>query len=198
MNKQVEQNRRTYLQRVEFYRGFGYDLEKERDFILDCALPVAGDILEIGTGKGHFALALAKRGFFCVSVDINTQEQRIALLNLSYFGLQDKVSLRTGNAECLDFPDRSFDVIFSVNVFHHLERPQAVLEEIIRLLRPRGKIVLADFTDKGLEMINACHTHEGRTHDHFKHRLDEARDYLAAKGFPVSERHSLAQRVIIA
>ncbi len=198
MDKQILENHQKYLERVDFYRSFGYDLEKERDFILDSALPVSGKILEIGTGKGHFALALAKRGFSFASIDISRQEQEIAMLNLRYSGLEKQAVFKIENAERLSFPDRDFDVIFSINVFHHLENPAAVLDEIIRLLRPGGKVVLADFSAKGLEIINACHTREGRTHDYFKHRLDEAKDFFVKKGFEVKESQSHAQRVVIA
>ncbi|MBU1726417.1 MAG: class I SAM-dependent methyltransferase [Candidatus Omnitrophica bacterium] len=198
MDKEVLENHKRYLERINFYRNFGYDLEKERDFILDKSLPVVGKILEIGTGKGHFALSLAKRGFSFVSIDISEEEQRIAKLNLQYFGLEKQAIFRIENAEHLSFPDQSFDSICSVNVFHHLENPVAVLNEIVRLLRPGGKAFLSDFNEKGLEIINECHTREGRKHDYFKHRLEEAKKYFINKGFIVKEFQSEAQRVIVA
>ena len=198
MEKEVLENHERYLERVNFYRSKGYDLEKERDFILDKSLPISGEILEIGTGKGHFALALAKRGFNFTSIDISKEEQEIAMLNLRYFGLEKKVVLKIEDATHLNFSDQSFNTIFSINVFHHLEKPQAVLDEIIRLLRNGGKAILSDFNDKGLEIINACHTAEGRTHDYFKHRLSEAKDYFIMKGFTVKEYQSQVQKVLIA
>lgn len=194
----LEENHKQYLERLRFYRSFDYDLEKERDFILDKSLPISGEILEIGTGKGHFALALAKRGFSFISIDISNQEQEIAMLNIKYFGLEKNVIFKIENAEHLSFPDQGFDVIFSVNVFHHLEKPLTVLDEMARLLRPAGKAVLSDFNEKGLEIINKCHTHEGRTHDYFKHRLDEAKNYFVNNGFDIKEFQSGVQKVIIA
>jgi len=193
----LEENHKKYLERVEFYRSFGYDLEKERGFILDRSLPVSGDILEIGTGKGHFALALAKRGFKFTSIDISEEEQSIAKLNIQYYRLENQVNFRIENAEGLSFPDHSFDVIFSVNVFHHLKRIDVVLDEIVRLLQHGGKVILADFNTKGLAIINECHTREGRTHDYFTHDLNEARDYFFNKGFEINEFQSKTQRVII-
>ena len=198
MDNEVFENHKRYLKRVNFYRSFGYDLEKERDFILDKSLPISGKILEIGTGKGHFALVLARRGFDFISIDISKEEQEIARLNLQYFGLDKQVSFRIEDAESLSFPDGSFDAIFSVNVFHHLKNPSAVLGEISRLLRPAGKVALSDFTAKGLEIINLCHTQEGRKHDYFKHRISEAKDYFVNKGFNVNECQSEVQKVIIA
>lgn len=194
----LEENHKKYLERLRFYRSFGYDLEKERDFILDKSLPISGEILEIGTGKGHFALALAKRGFSFISVDMSAQEQEIAVLNIKYFGLEKNVVFKIENAEHLSFQDKGFDVIFSINVFHHLEKPLAVLDEITRLLRPAGKVVLSDFNEKGLEIINRCHTHEGRTHDYFKNRLKDAEDYFVHKGFTIDKYQSEAQSMVIA
>ena len=198
MEREILENYKKYLERINFYRNFGYDLEKERDFILDKSLPIPGKILEIGTGKGHFALALAKRGFNFTSIDMSEEEQKVAKLNIQYHGLDKQVIFRIENAQNLSFPSNSFDVVFSINVFHHLEMPKVVLNEIVRLLRPAGKVVLSDFNAKGLEIINACHAHEGRVHDYFKHDLDEAKDYFANKGFDVHEFQSEVQKVIVA
>ncbi len=197
MEKEVLENHKRYLERVNYYRSFGYDLEKEREFILDKSLPISGEILEIGTGKGHFALALAKRGFNFTSIDISKDEQEIAMLNLCYSGLEKQAILKIEDAERLSFLNSSFDTIFSINVFHHLERPLVVLDEIIRLLRHGGKVVLSDFSDKGLEIINACHTNEGRTHDYFKNRLEEAKKYFIDKGFTINDCASTVQSVLI-
>ncbi len=198
MEYEVLENHKRYLERVNFYRSHGYDLEKERDFILNKSLPISKEILEIGTGKGHFTLALAKRGYSFISIDISMQEQEIAMLNLRYFGLEKQVVLKIEDAAVLSFPDQSFNTIFSINVFHHLKKPQAVLGQIIRLLRNGGKVVLSDFSNKGLEIINACHTSEGRRHDYFKHRLNEAKEYFIAAGFNVKKVQSEVQEVLIA
>ncbi len=198
MEKEVLENHKRYLERVSFYRSNGYDLEKERDFILDKSLPISGEILEIGTGKGHFALALAKSGYNFTSIDISLQEQEIAMLNFRYFGLENQVTFKIEDAARMSFSDQSFNVIFSINVFHHLEKSLAVLEEINCLLRNGGKAVLSDFSDKGLEIINACHTAEGRKHDYFKHRLNEAKEYFIRKGFKIMEYQSQVQKVLIA
>jgi ubiquinone/menaquinone biosynthesis C-methylase UbiE len=120
------------------------------------------------------------------------------MLNLRYFGLENQVIFKIEDAARMSFSDQSFNVIFSINVFHHLEKSLAVLDEINRLLRNDGKVVLSDFSDKGLEIINACHTAEGRTHDYFKHRLNEAKEYFIRKGFKIMEYQSQVQKVLIA
>jgi len=195
---EVLENHRRYGERLDFYRGSGYDLEKERELIIDGSLPFSGRILEIGTGKGHFTLALAKRGFYLTTVDISAEEQRTARLNLRYYGLEDRVAWCTEDAGGLSFPDGSFDVIFSVNVFHHLEQPAKALDEMSRVLRPAGKIILADFNARGFEIINECHAKEGRVHDRSKHDLTEAKAYLESIGYDVGGFESEVQRTIVA
>ena len=49
-----------------------------RKFIFDKSQPIFGDILEVGTGKGHFALILAQEGCYFTSVDISEEEQKFA------------------------------------------------------------------------------------------------------------------------
>ena len=107
MENKVLENHKLYLERVNFYRSFGYDLELERDFIIDKSLPILGEILEIGTGKGHFALALAKRGYTFKSIDISRQDQEVALLNLRYFKLEKNVSLSIEDACFLSFRSKA-------------------------------------------------------------------------------------------
>ncbi|MBN1522542.1 MAG: class I SAM-dependent methyltransferase, partial [Candidatus Aureabacteria bacterium] len=123
MENRVAENHRRYRERKETYKCFGYDIEKERQFILEKARPLNGSILEVGTGKGYFTIALAREGFCFTSVDISEDEQSFARLNLKYYGLQDQVFFLAMDASSLGFEKGSFDVIFSINMMHHLDDP---------------------------------------------------------------------------
>lgn len=198
MNKEVLENHKRYLARKELYKSFGYDIDKERAFIIDKAQPIYGDILEAGTGKGHFALALAKEGYRFTTFDISEQEQKFARLNLKYFGLDHLVDFRIENGESLSFKDKSFDIIFSINTFHHLVNPYKVLDELIRLLSFEGKLVLSDFTKEGMALMDKIHASEGRTHEISKVALSDIEQYLITKGFRVDKVNSTFQKVLIA
>ena len=52
-NELVE-NHKRFLERIELYRQHGYDFDLERSFVIEKALPISGNILEAGTGKGYF------------------------------------------------------------------------------------------------------------------------------------------------
>ena len=198
MDKEVLENHKIYLERKKLYQSFGYDVEKERDFILEQAKPLYGKILEAGTGKGNFALALAKAGYSFVTFDISVEEQRFAKLNIAHFGFQKQVDFRIENGERTSFSESSFDTVFSVNVLHHLRNPYQVLDELIRLLSQNGKLILADFTEEGFKIMDKIHALEGNAHEVGKTKLADAEAYLREKCFLVRSIQSMYQQVLIA
>jgi ubiquinone/menaquinone biosynthesis C-methylase UbiE len=180
------------------YKSFGYDIDKERAFIIKQAEPIQGNILEAGTGKGHFALELAKAGYRFTTFDISETEQAFAKLNLKYFSLDHLVDFRIENGESLSFEDKSFDVIFSINTFHHLINPYKVLDELIRLLTFKGKLVLSDFTKEGLMMMDKIHALEGRKHEVSEIALGDIKAYLTKNDFDAKQESTRYQDVLIA
>ncbi len=198
MNNELLENHKRYLERKALYKSFGYDVDKERHFILKQAEPVSGKILEAGTGKGHFALALAKAGYSFVTFDISPEEQRFAKLNIKHFGFENQVDFRIENGEKTSFPSTSFDVVFSVNVLHHLRNAYQVIDELLRLISSQGKLILADFTAEGFKVMDKIHGIEGNTHEVCKVSLDDAEGYLIKKGFLVERKESVYQCVLIA
>ena len=198
LDKEILENHKLYLERKALYKSFGFDIDKERDFIVEKAQPIYGDILEAGTGKGHFALTLAKAGYNFTTFDISETEQAFAKLNLKYFGLETKAVFCIENGENLSFKDESFDIVFAVNVLHHLVNPYKVIDEFIRVLSFKGKIIISDFTKEGLEIIDKMHALEGRTHEAGKTTLSDIKSYLVNKGFTIKEHKSKFQEILIA
>lgn len=198
MDKEILENHKRYLERKALYKSFGCDIDAERAFILERAKPISGAILEAGTGKGHFALALAKAGYRFTTFDISEEEQKFARLNIKYFGFDHLVDFRIENGERLNFKDRSFDTIFSVNTLHHLVNPYKVLDELIRLLTYNGKLILSDFNAKGLALMDAIHASQGGKHEAGAIAISDAEHYLKIKDLWVNRISSTFQEVVIA
>lgn len=194
----IERNHQRYLERKALYKSFGYDVDCERAFILRQAQPVRGRILEAGTGKGHFAIALAKEGYSFISFDISAEEQHVARMNITHAGFEKQVDFRIENGECTSFAEASFDTVFSVNVLHHLQDPYRVINEFVRLTAPGGKLVLADFTSQGFLVMDQIHRLEGGVHAAGVIGLEEAEVCLAAQGFSVKKISSGFQCVLTA
>lgn len=197
MENKASENHKKYLERIEFYKSLGYDIEKERRFIFEKAEPIFGNILEIGTGKGHFALELAKEGHIFTSIDVSEEEQEFARLNIAYAGFSKQVHFKIENAEHLNLKDASIDTIFSINTIHHLANPFKVVDELVRIVSSQGKIVLSDFNNEGFKIMDKVHESEGRKHEANAVTLGDIKDYLENKDFQTEEYSSQFQDVLI-
>ena len=198
MEKEVFENHKKYLERIKLFKDYDYDIDKEREFVLEQAKPISGKILEAGTGKGHFAIALAKQGYSFTAFDISQEELNFAKLNLAYLELNKNVDLRVENAEHTSFADKSFDTIFSINTLHHFQNPYKIIDEFIRLLSQKGKLVLGDFTNEGFAVIDKIHASEGNTHSQGNANLSDAQEYLKRKSFSIKRARTLHQDVLVA
>jgi ubiquinone/menaquinone biosynthesis C-methylase UbiE len=174
----VEENHKRYLERLKKSRDFGYDHLKVRHDILNEVLPLGGVIADIGAGKGHMSLALASAGYNIDSIDISAEEQEFARLNLTYYGVVERVKFHIADAQNLFYKDNSVDYIFCVCVIHHIENYKKVMDEFFRVIKPKGKIIISDFSIKGLEIIAQMHKSEHRTHESTIESLSVIEDYL--------------------
>ena len=112
-------------------------------FVVEKALPLHGRVLDVGTGKGRFVIPLARHVANVTTVDISAEEQRQARLEAIYAGVADRIRFVIQDARFLPWPAGSFNAVVSWNVFHHLDDPERVFGEMLRVLKPGGKLVLA-------------------------------------------------------
>lgn len=195
---QINRDLENLEKRKKIYASFGYDIEAERLAVIKAAEPLSGSILEAGTGKGHFAVSLARLGYKLVSFDCSEEQLRLARENLERNGLSGRVELVRENGEKLSFPRAAFDVVFSVNMLHHLERPFRVINELIRVLKPDGKLVISDFSPEGLAMMAEVHRLEGGEHEVAPVGLDQVEKFLLERGFQVKRTRTKFQITLVA
>jgi ubiquinone/menaquinone biosynthesis C-methylase UbiE len=189
---------RRIFERKKLFLRFGYNLDREREVILEQVSPLRGKILEAGTGKGHFASSLAKCGLTFTSFDVSKEERDIAKLYLKFQLLDGFADLRVENGERLSFKDESYDMVFSINALHHFTQPHKVLDELIRVLKPGGKLILSDFTEKGFKTMDQIHALEGNAHDRGAVAIPGAATYLRKKKFLVRKSATSFHQTIIA
>jgi len=186
------------MERNAVFRRYGYDTARSMAFILAQALPLPGRILEIGTGKGRFLKALLAHVPRVITIDIALDEQRCARLNVAYEKPQGRARFMIANAENLPWPDHSFDSVVSVNALHHIKNIPRVISEVLRVARPAGKIVLADFNTRGFSIMNKIHHEEGRIHECIPYHFKNLVERFAAHGWTVILRSDDCQAVLIA
>jgi SAM-dependent methyltransferase len=103
-----------------------------------------GIILEYGCGIGAYSsLALAEAGYACVGVDISPESVRSAEERARAEFPDVALEYRVMNAEDLDFPDDSFDLVCGNGIVHHLEL-DAAYAEVARVLKPDGVAVFSE------------------------------------------------------
>lgn len=105
--------------------------------------------------------------------------------------LPPSVDLREGWAEKLPFADGSFDVVVSCNMFHYIRKPIAALQEMDRVLGPRGQLVITDWCGDYLS-CRICDAYLRLfSPAHFKvYRRREFLSLLAEAGHPEAEIES--------
>ena len=191
-------NRQEILKRDAHLRRFGYDSPAAIEFVLAQALPLDGSVLEIGTGKGRFLVKLAGQVASVTTVDIAAEEQECARLNARYAGVEDKVQFVLQDAVSLPWSGSTFDAAVTMNAMHHIANFEQVLEEMLRVVKPGGKLVLADFSPRGFQIIARAQKAEGKTHPHERYQFRDLQRLLRQRGLATCLRKGCNQEVLVA
>lgn len=110
------------------------------DGLIDFDLLKDRDVLEIGVGSGSHAQLLAAHAKSYTGIDLTEYAVKSTAERLRIFGLTGTVLQMDG--EQMQFPDHSFDFIWSWGVIHHTANTRRVLEEMRRVLRPGGEALV--------------------------------------------------------
>ena len=118
----------------------GEDLER----IVTLAEATATDeVLDIATGGGHTALALARVAGAVTATDLTAEMLAAAEAHLHGAGVAN-VRFELADAQALPFPDAAFDLVTCRIAPHHFPQPDRFVREARRVLRPGGRFLLED------------------------------------------------------
>lgn len=111
-----------------------------------------GDVADLGCGEGELSLILARHSRTVCAVDLSTQMLDVVRNKASKANI-DNLSTQIGDIENLPLDDSSIDLALLSQALHHSSRPTQAIQEISRILRPGGQLLLLDLHSHDLEWM---------------------------------------------
>jgi demethylmenaquinone methyltransferase/2-methoxy-6-polyprenyl-1,4-benzoquinol methylase len=154
-----------HYDRVGAVMSFGQD-PRWRRALVDFIDPRAGmRILDVATGTGMVAFALAARGAEVVGLDQSEAMLGGAPARLERTPeLAGRLSFVLGEAESLPFADGEFDALSFTYLLRYVDHRMATMHEVARVLKPGGRIGMVEFGVPGDSMLRTLwriHTRAG-------------------------------------
>lgn len=103
---------------------------------------------DIGAGTGFITEGLVTRGLRVVAID--QSEAMLAEMRKRFGG---EIDCRLGGAEALPIPKEAVDYAFANMYLHHVDEPPQAISEMARILKPGGKLVIADLDEHHFEFL---------------------------------------------
>jgi phosphatidylethanolamine/phosphatidyl-N-methylethanolamine N-methyltransferase len=122
---------------------FGSVFENARRMAVEASERVGGRILEVGVGTG-ISLPYYSARSRVVGIDISEPMLKVARRRVIDEGLEHVELLELMDAENLEFPESSFDVVVAQYVVNTVPHPEIALDEFLRVLRPGGELVIVN------------------------------------------------------
>lgn len=135
------------------YQQASHMLKIERDFWPSLQIDSDQRVLDLGCGSGVVTRELARyvhpasvKGLDLSQELIDRGEKAFLALNsdASELGRDSNISFQQGDAYSLPFSDKHFDLVYARLLFQHLSAPEKALAEILRVLKPGGRVCILD------------------------------------------------------
>ena len=97
-------------------------------------------VLDVGCGNGYVLSKYALEGGEVYGIDITQAGVDLCLKRFELFGLVG--NFRVADAQDIPYPDSTFDCVCSMGVLHHVPDTQKALDEIFRVLKPGGRLIV--------------------------------------------------------
>lgn len=160
----------------------------------------AKNVLEAGSGNGFNCICLGQRNPECEFVGVDLTEQHVTFANKSAAKLPN-TQFEVGNYETLPYANGQFDAVFSVESLCQTPRREVAFEEMYRVLRPGGRLLVVDsFRNLPLEEFSedlqlAAKLVEKTTATNEFAVVDEFSEMAIKSGFSELERTDLRDAV---
>ncbi len=129
---------------------------------------------DIGAGTGFITEGLTHKGLKVIAIDRSEEMIREMKKKLQGTG---SIDCYIADAEYLPFRNESVDYVFSNMFLHHVENPPITIREMVRILKPSGKLIITDLIKHDFEFLKKEH------HDHWMgFERENVRQWLIESG----------------
>ncbi len=153
LNRQLAQSRDRHFGNVQetyikFAEDYFWDETKQdariQDLVRHGFLPGKSDILDVAAGCGQFLFRALEMGYNCYGIEPEQWKLDFIREKTRVMNRPQEWSARVLKAfgENLPFPDNSFDCVNSVQTLEHVQSPERVIAELVRVVKPGGGINL--------------------------------------------------------
>ena len=105
---------------------------------------------DIGAGTGFITEELVRNGLKVIAVD---QSKAMLEEMEKKFGQFDTVEYRIGEFNNLPIQNETVDYVFANMYLHHVDLPQVAIDEMVRVLKPGGKVVITDLDEHNFDFL---------------------------------------------
>ena len=105
---------------------------------------------DIGAGTGFITEGLLNAGLNVVAVDSSTEMLEVLKQKFGHFR---EVRIVQTTPDRINVADNSVDYVFANMYLHHVDDPLAMIKEMVRILKPGGKLALTDLTEHKYEEL---------------------------------------------
>jgi ubiquinone/menaquinone biosynthesis C-methylase UbiE len=158
-----------------------------------CTAKAGEKVLDLGSGRGWFAIAMAKRGCKVTAVDLSEK-------NLEYIHkINPNIHTELGSAYELPFEKERFDWIVMNEVLEHLEDPSKALDHIKNFLEPQGKVMISVPYKEKINYSLCIHCNQLTPHNAHLHSFDiiSIRKLFRNSGYTILKEHTYLNKILV-
>jgi SAM-dependent methyltransferase len=181
-DEELQRRKAHFWARTAQYQGMGFDRFAEVSAIFDNGTALEGPAMDLGTGMGLVAREVAGRGLEVITVDVDADGQQVAAALTEDPDLAGRITFTLADGAALPFPDGHFGCAVTMDALHHFGDGAPILREMLRVVRPGGLLILAEFSSEGFSVVARVHESEGGHHPEGPVTMDWARGFLAGLG----------------